>query len=330
MADPSKGGLQPGDEVAGYKLERRIGHGGMGTVWEATQRSLARPVALKLISSELAESESFRARFRSEAQAAASIEHPNMLPIYETGEVGTGLFIAMRLISGPDLGTFLRGRSRLGPREAVDILRQVAEALDAAHERGVIHRDVKPGNVLLEEHRDGLRAYVSDFGLSKRVEGGPRHTETGVLLGTVDYMAPEQIEGGDIDTRVDIYAFGCLVYACLVGEPPFKRDSRGATLMAHANAPVPAPSERVVGTPRALDVVVQRAMAKNRDERARSAGSLMRWAAEQLASTGARPAFEPDPTRPIARTRRFGVALAVHTVLYAPLFAGAFLLGRQL
>lgn len=277
--------LQPGSEIAGYRIERFIAHGGMGFVYEAVQLSLDRRVALKFISSALGADPRFRARFRHEARLAAAIDDPHILPVYEAGEMPDGrLFLALRFVDGPDLGSLLRERGPLDPEQAIEVLTQVGEALDAAHERGLVHRDVKPANVMLDVRESRWHAYLTDFGLAKADEQASEHTATGELLGTIDYMAPEQIQGEAVDGRADVYAFGCMTYRCLTGSAPYRRDSRAATMMAHLNAPVPLPSDAVPGLPRPLDMVVQRAMEKDPAKRARSAGALMRWAAEQLRS----------------------------------------------
>jgi serine/threonine protein kinase len=348
--------LEPGIEFAGYRIERLIARGGMGSVYEATQVSLARRVALKVISPALGAEERFRERFRREARSAAAIDHPHILPVYEAGEFESGrLFLSMRLVEGPDLSSLLRERGPLDTQQAVAILVQIGDALDAAHEQGLVHRDVKPANVMLEARDDGWHAYLTDFGLAKPDEHSGEHTAPGELLGTVDYMAPEQIDGLALDGRADVYSFGCMVYRCLTDELPYQRESRTATLMAHANAPVPLPSATVAGLPSPLDVVVQRAMEKDRDKRARSAGALMRWAETQL-RTGAIPAPRVTDESPTEETRArrprsprhppspapaqppwsaiTGLSTPVATIfsiaLYVPLWVAAYLLGSHI
>ncbi len=329
------GALQPGTELAGYRITRFIDQGGMGAVYEAVQLSLDRRVALKFISRRLGEDERFRERFRREARSGAAIEHPHILPVYEAGELDDGsLFLAMRFVDGPDLKSLLKERGPLDANETVTIMGQIGDALDAAHQRGLVHRDVKPANILLEARDGRWHAFLADFGLAKPSEDDDEHTLPGEMLGTADYMAPEQINGAPVDGRADVYAFGCVVYRCLTAEPPYKRDTRDATLMAHANAPVPAPSKRVKGLPGALDVVVARAMAKNPDERAPSAGALMRWAASQLhLDTGGTQLADAAPsgagTR-AGRMRRTLRASLYTAIAYAPIWAGAYLLGRHL
>jgi serine/threonine protein kinase len=327
--------LQPGTELAGYRITRFLDQGGMGAVYEAVQLSLDRRVALKFISRPLGDDERFRERFRREARSGAAIEHPNILPVYETGELEDGpLFLAMRFVDGPDLKSLLNDRGPLDVKETVDIMSQIGDALDAAHQRGVVHRDVKPANVLLEARDDRWHAFLADFGLAKPSTDNDEHTLPGEMLGTADYMAPEQINGAPVDGRADVYSFGCMVYRCLTAEPPYKRNARTATLMAHANAPVPVPSKKVKGLPGALDVVVARAMAKDPDERAPSAGALMRWAVDQLqlATTATRvpndaPTGADANVGRVKRTLRTSLYTAI---AYAPIWAGAYLLGRHL
>lgn len=330
--------LEPGTELRGYRIERFVGQGGMGVVYEATQLSLERRVALKLISERLGSDERFRDRFRHEARAAAKIDHPNILPVYETDELPDGrLFLAMRFVDGPDLDSLLRARGPLNAEQTVAVLSQIGEALDAAHQQGVIHRDVKPANVLLESRESGWRAYLTDFGLAKEQTEVTGVTGTGQVLGTVDYMAPEQGSGRDIDAAVDVYAFGCTTFCCLTGEPPYPRENANATLLAHVTAPVPVPSEHVEGIPSALDILVAQAMEKDPAVRAASAGALMRRAAAQMmGETVADPPINddvrkapPEELPPLRRTP-FRLRVAYHTLAYAPLWAGAYILGRHL
>jgi serine/threonine protein kinase len=219
--------IGPGSTFAGYRIESLIGRGGMGVVFKATDLSLDRPVALKLIAPELAEDERFRDRFLKEPRLAASLDHPNVVPIYEAGEHDGQLYLAMRYVEGSDLGSVLGSEGTLAPDEALWVLGQIAAALDQAHRRGLVHRDVKPANVLLDvdDH-----AYLSDFGISTQaggVSGESGHT------GTLDYLAPEQIRGEAVDARSDCYALACILYECLAGEPPFRRQTEAETLWAH-------------------------------------------------------------------------------------------------
>ena len=258
-----------GTELAGYRIESRLGRGGMSVVYLAEDLRLKRKVALKLLETGLAEDASFRDRFLYESELAASIDHPNIVPIYEAGRTAELLYIAMRYVEGGDLSERLQ-RGRLDPTDAIGILAQAASALDAAHARGLVHRDVKPSNVLLDTgaRPDGSdHLYLADFGITKRVS-----EETGVgdgrrLLGTIDYVAPEQIAGEEIDGRADVYSLGCVLYECLIGEPPFRRDSDIAVVFAHLEAEPPAPSAHRPELPAALDVVIARALAKEPDQR---------------------------------------------------------------
>jgi serine/threonine protein kinase len=343
--------LQPGTELAGYRIERFVARGGMGAVYEATQLSLDRRVALKFISGGLGADERFRERFRREARSAAAIDHPHILPVYEAGELDDGrLFLAMRFVDGPDLSSMLKEQGPLDAEQTVAVLTQIGEALDAAHERGLVHRDVKPANVMLEAREPGWHAYLTDFGLAKPDEQTGEHTAPGELLGTIDYMAPEQINGEPLDGRADVYSFGCMVYRCLTGELPYRRDTRTATLMAHANAPIPVPSRAVAGLPAPLDIVVQRAMEKDPDMRARSAGALMRWASTQLHAepAGVQPTTDDSPTEEtVVRTARppreprppvqpasprlsLFAATLLNVAAYAPIWVAAYLIGRHL
>src|SRR5262245_61397991 len=205
-----------GTELAGYRIESLLGWGGMSVVYVAEDLRLKRKVALKLLAAELAEDDSFRDRFLQESELAASIDHPNIVPIYEAGATDGALFIAMRYVEGRDLKKRL-GHGRLQPGDAIGIVAQVASALDAAHARGLVHRDVKPSNVLLDRgaRPDGSdHVYLADFGITKRVS---EEGEDGHLLGTIDYVAPEQIAGDAVDGRADIYSLGCVLYECLAG-----------------------------------------------------------------------------------------------------------------
>jgi serine/threonine protein kinase len=276
--------LQPGSELAGYRIERHVADGGMGGVYEAIQLSLHRRVALKLIARHLGTDERFRQRFRREARSAASIDHPNILPVYETGETPDGHpYIAMRFVDGQDLSSLLREQGPLDAQQTIAILRQVGDALDAAHQRGMIHRDVKPANVMLEATEDGWHAFLTDFGLAKPNEDETQYTASGEILGTVDYMAPEQVIGASLDSRADVYSFGCVVYRCLTGELPYKLETPAATLIAHANAPIPLPSDAMPGIPAPLDVV-----RAARDGEGSGEACALRRSADALG---------PDPTR---------------------------------
>jgi hypothetical protein len=249
--------IRPGGTFAGYRVESLVGRGGMGVVYRATDLSLQRPVALKLIAPELADDERFRARFLREPRLAASLDHPGVVPIYEAGEWDGQLYLAMRYVEGSDLKTVLEREGKLTPERARVVLAQVADALDAAHRRGLVHRDVKPANVLLDE---GGHAYLTDFGITKQLGGVS--TDTGRVVGTLDYLAPEQIRGEDVDGRTDCYALGCVLYECLAGTPPFRRATEAETLWGHMqDEPAPLPDHT------ALTPVLRKGLAKDREDR---------------------------------------------------------------
>ncbi|HEV7769272.1 MAG TPA: serine/threonine-protein kinase, partial [Solirubrobacterales bacterium] len=215
--------LADGDQFAGYRIERRLGRGGMGVLYLALEPGLERRVALKLIAPEAAADDVFTRRFAEESRIAASIEHPNVVPIYAAGEEKGVPFIAMRYVSGSDLGRRLAREGRLKPADAVTLIAQVADGLDAIHAAGLVHRDVKPANVLLGGGEGREHAYITDFGVARNVATNSGLTQTGRFVGTLDYVAPEQISGGVVDARADVYALGCVLFAALTGAPPFLR-----------------------------------------------------------------------------------------------------------
>ena len=260
-----------GREIAGYRIESEIGRGGMGVVYLATQAYPERRVALKLLSPDLAADPAFRERFVRESNAAASTEHPNIVPVYGAGEADGQLYLAMRYVEGTDLRTLLEREGTLSPERGARICAEVADALEAAHERELVHRDVKPGNVLLDV-RD--RAYLTDFGLIRRTRLDTEITKTGQFMGTVDYVAPEQIRGDELDGRADVYSLGCVLYECLTGSPPFHKDSEIATMYAHLEEDVSAPSSKRSDVPRTLDSVVAKATATRPDDRFATAGEM--------------------------------------------------------
>jgi ABC-type branched-subunit amino acid transport system substrate-binding protein/predicted Ser/Thr protein kinase len=247
----------PGTTFASYRVESLIGRGGMGVVYLAHDLSLDRPVALKLIAPEYAEDDQFRSRFLREKQLAASLDHPNVIPIYEAGEDDDQLYIAMRYVKGSDLRKALEREGKLTPERSIELVAQIAGALDAAHERALVHRDVKPANVLLDE---AGHPYLTDFGISRPPGAESGDPDEG--SGTLDYLAPEQIRGEDVDGRTDCYALACVLYECLSGAPPFRRQTEAETLWAHMREE-PRPLR---GRP-ALDRVLRRALAKDRDSR---------------------------------------------------------------
>jgi serine/threonine-protein kinase len=262
-----------GLHIAGCRIETVAGRGGMGIVYRATQLSLGRPVALKLIAPEHAADSDFRERFQRESRMAAAIDHPNVIPVYEAGEEDGRLYLVMRWVAGTDLHKLIRDTGRLNPLRAADIVCQVAGALDAAHTAGLVHRDVKPANVLLSNDH----AYLADFGLTRLAGTDTRLTTAGHFLGTVDYMAPEQFHPGPNDARADVYALGCVLFAALTGAPPFLRDTVPATMLAHLHDPPPRASD-TPGVPQAFDRVIARALAKAPEDRYPSAGDFGRAA----------------------------------------------------
>jgi len=277
--------LGPGAEFAGYRIESMLGRGGMGVVFLAEHLALGRNVALKVLAPDLAGDARFRERFVRESRLAASLEHPNIVPIHEAGEVDGVLFIAMRYVEGIDLRALLDADGALQPERSAAIVGQVASALDAAHAHGLVHRDIKPGNILIakavastaDEH-----VYLSDFGLTKRTSSDSGLTGTGQFVGTLDYAAPEQFEGKPLDARTDVYSLGCLLYECLTGRPPFRRENDAAVMHGHLMEQAPAPSSLRPELPEGIDPVVSRAMAKKPDDRYGSAGAFAADARRQL------------------------------------------------
>jgi serine/threonine protein kinase len=277
-------------EFAGYRIDSRIGRGGMGVVYRATDLSLDRSVALKVLVEELANDPAFRRRFVSESKLAASLDHPNVIPIHAAGEHDGILYIAMRLVPGDDLRSVIREHGRLEPERAVRVIAQVASALDAAHEHGLVHRDVKPANVLLtpEDH-----VYLTDFGLSKRVDADTQATRTGMVLGTLDYIAPEQIRGDTIGPFTDVYSLGCMITHVLTGQVPFTVATEEGKMWAHFSEPPALPGERVPGLGSSFDAIVTRAMAKRPEDRYATAGEV----GTAMLAAADRPTRRTAPTR---------------------------------
>jgi serine/threonine protein kinase len=299
-----------GSTIAGYRIERALGRGGMSVVYLAEDTRLGRKVALKVLSSELAEDQRFRDRFIRESRLAASLEHPNIVPIHEAGEANGVLFIAMRYVRGTDLKALLEE----GPLEldrTVSLIEQVARALDAAHAEGLIHRDVKPGNILVvpSSESDREHVYLSDFGLTKRASSDSGMTGTGQFLGTVDYAAPEQFEAKPLDHRADVYSLGCVLYECLVGEPPFAREREVAVMYAHLNERAPRPSTKRPGLTSKVDPVVAKALAKKPADRQPSAGNLASAARIAFGTDASPRAPSPVRRRSLALLGAAGVGL---------------------
>ncbi len=286
--------------IGGYRVEALLGRGGLGVVYRAEQIQLGRPVALKLMAPEVAQDPGIRQRFIAESRLAAAIDHPNILPLYEAGVDAEVPFIAARLVEGIDLKELLVLEGPLTPERALSIAGQVAAALDAAHARGLVHRDVKPGNVLMAAGAGPGRTdhwYLTDFGLTKRIASGTGLTATGHFVGTLDYMAPEQMGGGTLDGRADQYALGCLLFECLAGHVPFARESDVAAMWAHVNEAPPALSAVRPGLPPALDVVLARALAKEPGERYESCGAFVAAARHQLGGAAPVPVGAAAPAQ---------------------------------
>src|SRR3954463_15956027 len=243
--------LRPGEEFAGHRIEGVLGRGGMGVVYRVTDLRLNRPVALKVITPALSADEDFRRRFRRESQLAASVRQQNVVTIYQAGEADGLLFVTMELVQGSDLRGLIGERGRLDLPTASAIVTQVAAALDAAHASGLVHRDVKPANVLIDGSSP-LHVSLTDFGLTKRTSSQTGITKTGLFVGTIDYAAPEQIKGWPVDARADVYALGCVLFEMVSGEPPFRRENEYATMYAHTSEPAPVLSSVVSGLPPAL------------------------------------------------------------------------------
>jgi YVTN family beta-propeller protein len=273
--------LTPGSVFAGHRIEGIAGRGGMGVVYRATHIALDHVVALKVIAPDLAGDERFRRRFADESRIAVSIRHPNVVPIHHAGEEDGLLFVTMDLIEGTDLRGLLRQHGSLAPDHAVRIVEPVASALDAAHAKGLVHRDIKPGNVLIEPRDgEGEHVYLTDFGLARAIEATSGITATGAFVGTLDYVAPEQIRGQRVDARADVYALGCVLFELLTGNPPFAaRDDKVAKMYAHLQEEPPSLRVLRPDLPGELDQAVARALAKEPDERFPSAGDLGRAAA---------------------------------------------------
>ena len=293
-----------GTELAGYRIEDEIARGGMGVVYRAVELALERPVALKLIAPGLAGDTSFRERFLRESRLAASIDHPSILPVYAAGEVEGELYLATRYVEGTDLRALLEREAPLASERALDLVGQVADALDAAHARGLVHRDVKPGNVLVDASG---HCYLCDFGLTKQVGAGAP-TVTGPLAGTLDYLAPEQIRRTDVDGRADQYALACVLYECLSGAPPFRRETEAQALWAHMQEEPPPHTAHPE-----LDPVFARALAKDPTERYESCDAFVEDARSALG-------LGPSPIAVRRRRRRIGGRLLL---LGAGLFAVA-------
>ena len=312
-----------GSEIAGYRIEGLLGRGGMGVVYLAEQVRLRRKVALKLVAPELVEDERFRARLLRESELAASIDHPNVLPVYDAAEADGVLYVAMRYVDGTDLGGLLARDGRLEPARAVALLAQVAEALDVAHERGLVHRDVKPGNVLIATQAGRAHAYLADFGLAREASAGGAAAH-GHFAGTVDYVAPEQIHGLPLDGRADQYALACVLYECLAGVPPFRRESTLGTLFAHLNEDPPSATEADPDLPSEIDAILAKALAKEPGDRYATCRDLVDETRRALGIAGeiALPTWRRLPRKTKAAAALLALALATAAVAAALLVFG--------
>jgi serine/threonine protein kinase len=290
-------GFRTGSLVAGYRLEAPVGAGGMALVFRARDQRLGRLVALKILAPAIAADSAFRHRFIAESRAAAAVDDPHIIPIYEAGEADGVLFIAMRLVQGGDLRLVVHREGMLAPGRAAAFISPVASALDAAHAVGLVHRDVKPANILVDA-RPGWpdHVYLSDFGVSKGAMMSVSLTAAGQFVGTPDYSAPEQIEGRAVDGRTDQYALACVSYQLLTGAPPFERDQAMAVLLAHLSEPPPSLGSRRPDLPEAAGRVLARALAKAPDKRF---GSCRAFAAALREALGLAPDSAPVPGHPL-------------------------------
>ena len=291
--------MRRGDQMAGYRIESILGQGGMGTVYEATQLSLNRIVALKILSPQLGSDLVFRERFRREGHIQAAIDHPHIVTVYEAGEIDDVLFLAMRLVRGSTLKDMIVGRDLEGAR-TLRLLKPIADALDTAHEAGLTHRDIKPQNILV-----GVRdhAFLADFGLTKSsTETGL--TRTGQFVGTIDYISPEQIRGEAAGAASDVYALTAVLYECLCGVVPYPKPSDAAVLYAHISDPPPLVTDQRPELPPALDEVIARGMAKSPSDRPRSASEMI---AEAERAFGKRVRAVITPPGPVEGPEELGI-----------------------
>jgi YVTN family beta-propeller protein len=291
-----------GSTLGGYRIDSLIGRGGMSVVYLAEDLHLGRKVALKFLAPELVLDGKFQERFVRESRLAASLEHPNIVTVYDAREADGQLYLAMRYVAGTDLKRLISAEGALDPARTVSIIFQAASALDAAHGEGLIHRDVKPGNILVTPRSNAAgrdRVYLTDFGLTKRATSESGITATGQFVGTLDYAAPEQFEARPLDARADVYSLGCLLYECLTGEVPYPRENQAALVFAHLHSPPPKVTEKRPDLPAAIDDVVGMAMAKRPEDRYTSAGELASSAAAALGVDTVAPTTPTTPTRPI-------------------------------
>ena len=310
-----------------YRMEGLIARGGMGEVHRAYDTQHDRVVAVKLLNAHLVDDDDFRRRFTREARAAARLREPHVIPIHAFGEIDGRLYLDMRLVEGDDVSTVLTRHGPMPPASAIDLVAQVAGALDAAHADGLVHRDVKPSNVLLDA---GGFAYLVDFGIARSMAANADITGTGIPVGTVAYMAPERFEpDGRVDHRADVYSLACLLYQCLTGTAPYPDQNPLALMQAHLNREPPRLTDRRPDLPPALDHVIATGLAKNPGDRYQTAGALAAAARHALAQPPSRPATLPVPqaARPAARRARRWWLSGAAVVLVAALATTAALLG---
>jgi hypothetical protein len=310
-----------GDEFAGYLLEEMIGHGGMSIVYRARHLELERSVALKLLAPDLSDDPAFQERFIRESRLAAGLDHPNVIPIYDAGEQDGVFYIAMRYVPGSNLKALLRRTGPLDPATTISVIGQIASALTTAHEKGLVHRDVKPANVLIVEGAgadDSNHVYLSDFGIAKQQTSNV--TRTGMFIGTAEYASPEQIEGKELDGRSDVYSLGCVLYQCLTGNPAYEKDSEVALIYAHLLEPPPSTRSARPELSPAIDDVIAKAMAKNPDDRHASARELAASVRQALREpVGDAPAATaPKPAAPVGAPEAAAPAAAAPPAVGPP------------
>jgi YVTN family beta-propeller protein len=305
-----------GSEVGGYQVDFLLGRGGMGAVYRARDADLGRTVALKVLAPEFAGNERFRERFLRESRLAASLDHPHIVPIFRAGEADGVLFLAMRYVEGTDLSRLVEEEGPLDPGRVVALVEQAASALDAAHEQGLVHRDVKPSNMLIARSGGREHCYLADFGLTKRTGSISGLTATRQVVGTLNYIAPEQIRGGETDARADVYSLACVLHECLTAEPPFERATDVAVLWAHVHEEPPLITSRRPELPKAVDPVLARGLAKEPGDRYASCGELV---------AAVRNALAPEPANAPRRPLRAAMVAVAALVVGAAIALGAFL-----
>ena len=285
--------LEPGSTLGPYRLTGTIGRGGMGVVYKAENTGGGEAVALKVLAAEIARSEEFRRRFLRESRYASVVEHPNVVRVLDAGEDDGVLYMAMQLVNGTNMQTLIAEERALEPQRVVNLMTQIADAVDAVHEAGLLHRDLKPGNVIVEGAGDDERAWLTDFGLGKDpIKDSVALTAAGTFVGSSAYSAPEQILAVGTDRRVDVYSMGCMLFECLTGQPPFQSELASDVLRAHVQEPPPAASGYRPTLPTEIDAVIAKAMAKEPNDRHESAGALAVAVAEALGN--------PPPAQPVA------------------------------